>query len=117
VTVAANTVRNQRLHQNSHSTNPQHENVEIKMLDPIPDKVKSCLGGLTPAQQVILRGYIGTLRAQLNDKESESRALTDEDPNAHYHGEHKCTEDQYVTETSLCLPCCVIDARFDFDFC
>eukprot|EP00536_Pseudo-nitzschia_multiseries_P007725 jgi/Psemu1/296679/fgenesh1_pm.184_\ len=63
------------------------------MVDPIPEKVKSCLGELTPAQQVILRGYIGTLRAELNDKDGEIRALKDEDPNAHYHGDQKCTLD------------------------
>ena len=66
------------------------------MVDPIPEKVKTCLGELTPAQQVILRGYIGTLRAEVKEKESEIRALNDDDPNAHYHGEHRCTEDQYV---------------------
>jgi hypothetical protein len=79
------------------------------MVDPIPDKVKSCLSELSPAQQVILRGYIGTLRAQVKDKELEMRALTDEDPNAHYHGEHKCTEDQYVIRNGISLllrDCC-----------
>ena len=66
------------------------------MVNPIPDKVKDCLGELTPAQQVILRGYIGTLRAELKEKEHEVLAMNDPDPNAHYHGEHKCTENQYV---------------------
>lgn len=70
------------------------------MVDPIPEKVKSCLGELTPAQQVILRGYIGTLRASVKDKENEMLAAKDDDPNAHYHGEHKCTEDQYVSIVS-----------------
>jgi hypothetical protein len=66
------------------------------MVDPIPEKVKSCLSELTPAQQVIIRGYLGTLRAELKEKESEIRGMNDDDPNAHYHGEHRCTEDQYV---------------------
>ena len=64
------------------------------MVDPIPEKVKNSLSELTPAQQVILRGYIGSLRAALNDKDGEIRALKDDDPNAHYHGDHRCTEDQ-----------------------
>lgn len=67
------------------------------MLDPIPDKVKACLGELSPTQQVILRGYIGTLRAAINDKDAEIRALNDDDPHAHYHGDQKCTINQYVT--------------------
>ena len=100
--------------------NLNKQQIEVKMVDPIPDKVKSCLSELSPSQQVILRGYIGTLRAQVKDKELEMRALNDEDPNAHYHGEHKCSEDQYVIIEMiyLCLPCCcVIAARLDFDFC
>ena len=69
------------------------------MVDPIPEKVKSCFGELTPAQQVILRGYIGTLRALVKEKETEILVLKDDDPNpnAHFHGEEKCTIDQYVT--------------------
>ena len=78
------------------------------MVDPIPEKVKSCLGELTPAQQVILRGYIGTLRAELNDKDGEVRALKDEDPTAHYHGEQKCTLDQYVPQ---CIVRCFVLIR------
>jgi hypothetical protein len=66
------------------------------MLDPIPQKVKDCLGELTPAQQVILRGYIGTLRAELKEKDGEILGLRDGEPNAHYHGDTACTADQYV---------------------
>ena len=66
------------------------------MVDPVPDKVKSCLGELSPAQQVLLRGYIGTLRATIKDLTNDIRVLKDDDKDAHYHGEHKCTEDQYV---------------------
>ena len=87
------------------------------MVNPIPDKVKSCFGELTPAQQVILRGYIGTLRAELKEKEREVLALKDDDPNAHYHGDKKCTVDQYVKNIILffyCVLLCCVVYRFLF---
>ena len=78
------------------------------MVNPIPDKVKNCFGELTPAQQVILRGYIGTLRAELKEKEREVLAMKDDDPNAHYHGDKKCTVDQYVENINLFFYCVVL---------
>mmetsp|Transcript_46393 Transcript_46393/g.52389 ORF Transcript_46393/g.52389 Transcript_46393/m.52389 type:complete len:170 (+) Transcript_46393:163-672(+) len=62
------------------------------MLDPIPLKVRDCLTELSSAQQVILRGYIGTLRADLKEKEGEILGLRDGDSNAHFHGDKMCTE-------------------------
>eukprot|EP00536_Pseudo-nitzschia_multiseries_P006804 jgi/Psemu1/16158/gm1.16158_g len=44
-------------------------------LDPIPPKVKECLGGLTPARQVILRSYIASLRVDWKEKEEELEEL------------------------------------------
>mmetsp|Transcript_12407 Transcript_12407/g.24857 ORF Transcript_12407/g.24857 Transcript_12407/m.24857 type:complete len:85 (-) Transcript_12407:165-419(-) len=46
-------------------------------LNSIPPKVKDCLGELTPARQVVLRGYIATLRADLKDKDGKIRQLED----------------------------------------
>jgi len=66
------------------------------MVDPIPQNVKDCLKLLPAAQQVILRAYIGTLRANLKEKDGEILGLRDDDPNAHYHGDKMCTADQYV---------------------
>ena len=56
------------------------------MVKEIPEKVKGCLSELTAAQQVILRGYIGTLRAEIKDLEEQIRTINDPDPHAHYHG-------------------------------
>lgn len=56
------------------------------MVNPIPEKVKACLTELTPAQQVTLRGYIGTLRAEIKDLEEKVLTISDPDPHAHYHG-------------------------------
>jgi len=63
------------------------------MVDPIPQNVKDCLKLLPAAQQVILRAYIGTLRANLKEKDGEILGLRDDDPNAHYHGDKMCTAD------------------------
>ena len=61
------------------------------MVKPIPDNVKTCLSELSAAQQVTLRGYIGTLRAEIKALEEEVRTISDPDPHAHYHGHEKCT--------------------------
>ena len=63
------------------------------MVKPIPDKVKECLAELTAAQQVTLRGYIGTLRAEIKELEDQFRTVNDPDPHAHYHGHEQCTAD------------------------
>ena len=63
------------------------------MVKPIPDKIKECLSELSAAQQVALRGYIGTLRAEINSLEEQLRTAEDPDPHAHYHGHDKCTAD------------------------
>ena len=81
---------------NNNNIKKKKKQINITMLDPIPQKVKDCLGELTPAQQVILRGYIGTLRAELKEKDGEILGLRDGEPNAHYHGDTACTADQYV---------------------
>ena len=65
----------------------------IIMVNPLPDKVKACLSELTAAQQVTLRGYIGTLRAEIKDLEEQLRTLNDPDPHAHYHGHEVCHAD------------------------
>lgn len=62
-----------------------------KMVKPIPDNVKTCLSDLSAAQQVIIRGYIGSLRADIKGLEEEIRTASDPDPHAHYHGHEKCT--------------------------
>ena len=61
------------------------------MVKPIPDDVKTCLSELSAAHQVILRGYIGTLRAEIKGLEEDLRTVNDPDPHAHYHGHEKCT--------------------------
>ena len=50
------------------------------MVNPIPDKVKECLSSLPSADQVTLRGYIGTLRAEIKELEEKVRTLEDPDP-------------------------------------
>ena len=62
---------------------------KAKMVNAIPDKVKGCLSELSAAQQVIIRGYIGTLRAEIKELEEQIRTLEDPDPHAHYHGHEK----------------------------
>ncbi|VEU36415.1 unnamed protein product [Pseudo-nitzschia multistriata] len=47
--------------------------MDTEQLKPIPCKVKCCLKELSPANQVVLRGYIATLRAELKDKDDEIR--------------------------------------------
>lgn len=59
------------------------------MVNAIPEKVKACLTELTPAQQVTLRGYIGTLRADVKELEEKFLTLQDPDPHAHFHGHEK----------------------------
>jgi hypothetical protein len=66
------------------------------MVNPIPDKVKDCLGELSASQQVTLRGYIGTLRAEIKGLEEQIRTLEDPDPHAHYHGHDKVRVDNCV---------------------
>lgn len=61
------------------------------MVKPIPENVKICLSELSAAQQVTLRGYIGSLRAEMKTLEEEIRTVSDPDPHAHYHGHEKCT--------------------------
>jgi uncharacterized protein YnzC (UPF0291/DUF896 family) len=56
------------------------------MVNPIPAKVKSCLSELSASQQVTLRGYIATLRAEMKDLEESIKVVDDPDPHAHYHG-------------------------------
>jgi hypothetical protein len=63
------------------------------MVKPIPDNVKEALKELTSAQQVTLRGYIGTLRAEMKELEEQLLTKSDPDPHAHYHGHEKCTSD------------------------
>jgi hypothetical protein len=61
----------------------------FNMVNPIPATVKSCLSELSAAQQVTLRGYIGTLRAEMKDLEENNKSVDDPDPHAHYHGHEK----------------------------
>lgn len=61
------------------------------MVKPIPENIKNTLSELSAAQQVAIRGYIGTLRAEIKGLEEEIRTLQDPDPHAHYHGHEKCT--------------------------
>jgi len=75
-----------------HSSSLKYIIQRITMLDPIPLKVKDCLAEISPAQQVILRQYIGALRAGLKEKDGEILGLRDGDPNAHFHGDKMCTE-------------------------
>lgn len=63
------------------------------MPTPIPDAVKATLSELTSAQQVVLRGYIATLREEIKSFEEQVQAARDPDPHAHYHGHDKCTAD------------------------
>lgn len=49
------------------------------MVNPIPGKVKECLGSLSSEQQVTLRGYIGTLRAEIKELEEKIRTIEDPD--------------------------------------
>lgn len=63
------------------------------MVKPMPENIKACLGELSISQQVTLKGYIGTLRSEITDLEEKLRTLQDPDPNAHYHGNEKCTAD------------------------
>jgi len=60
---------------------------------PLPDNVKVSLSELTSAQQVVLRGYIATLREEIKAMEEKSKTADDPDPHAHYHGHDKCTAD------------------------
>ena len=45
------------------------------MVNPIPDKVKDALSELSAGQQVTIRGYIGTLRAEIKELEEKIRGL------------------------------------------
>ena len=68
----------------------QHSEI---MPAPLPDTVKATLSELTSAQQVVLRGYIATLREQIKEFEEKALAASDPDPHSHYHGHEKCTVD------------------------
>ena len=61
------------------------------MVKPVPENVKTCLSELSSAQQVILRGYLATLRAEIVELEQQIKAVNDPDPHAHFHGHEKCT--------------------------
>ena len=63
------------------------------MVNPIPEDIKKTLGELSSAQQVVIRGYIATLRAEIHQMEETARTANDPDPHAHYHGHEKCTAD------------------------
>lgn len=63
------------------------------MVKEIPQDVKEILAHLSGPQQVVLRKYIATLRADAKELEAEILALKDHDPHAHYHGEDRCTSD------------------------
>jgi ABC-type Zn2+ transport system substrate-binding protein/surface adhesin len=63
------------------------------MVKPMPEGIKALLGELSASQQVTLKGYIGTLRAEIKDLEEQLRSLQDPDPHAHYHDHEKCTVD------------------------
>jgi hypothetical protein len=63
------------------------------MPNPIPENVKATLGTLTGAQQVVLRGYIATLREEIKGFEEKAMTVDDPDPHAHFHGHEKCTAD------------------------
>lgn len=65
------------------------------MAPPIPENVKEILTALTAPQQVIMRSYIATLRAENKDLNEQLLTLTtpNEDAHAHYHGHEKCTAD------------------------
>lgn len=63
------------------------------MPSPLPDTVKATLSELTSVQQVVLRGYIATLREQIKEFEEQALVASDPDPHAHYHGAEKCTID------------------------
>ena len=63
------------------------------MASPLPDNVKQILNSLTAPQQVIMRSYIATLRAEIKDLNEQLLNSTTEDPHAHYHGHEKCTAD------------------------
>lgn len=63
------------------------------MAPPMPDNVKEILSSLTAPQQVVLRSYIATLRAEIKDLNEQLLNATNEDPHAHFHGHEKCTAD------------------------
>ena len=59
------------------------------MVKPTPDNVKEILNSLSGPQQVTMRSYIASLRAEIKDLEGQLLAANDEDPHAHYHGHEK----------------------------
>jgi hypothetical protein len=71
------------------------------MVKPMPDKVKDTLKELSSAQALVLRTYIGTLRADMKELEEQVKTVADPDPDAHahYHGHEKCTADHGDAET------------------
>ena len=82
------------------------------MPKPIPDNIKEILGQLSGQQQVAIRSYIGTLRAEIKELEAEVLAKSDPDPHAHYHGHEKVSNtekfsrsrDGYPVKNSEILP-------------
>jgi hypothetical protein len=63
------------------------------MVNPIPDTVKEILGQLPSNQQVTIRTYIASLRAEIKEFEAQVLTKEDPDPHAHYHGHDLCTAD------------------------
>jgi hypothetical protein len=68
-------------------------------MKPIPDNIKQILGQLQGPQQVALKAYIGTLRAEMKDLEAQLHALQNPAPDhGHYHGHELCTADHGHSE-------------------
>ena len=68
-------------------------------MKPIPDNIKEILGQLQGPQQVALKAYIGTLRAEMKDLEEQLHALQNPAPDhGHYHGHELCTADHGHSE-------------------
>jgi hypothetical protein len=63
------------------------------MVPPIPDNIKEVLASLSGPNQVAMRTYIASLRAEMNDLQEQVAAKEDPDPHAHYHGHDRCTAD------------------------
>jgi hypothetical protein len=54
------------------------------MVKEIPEDVKAVLGQLSGPQQVTMRKYIATLRAEAKELEEEIMTLKEPDPHAHF---------------------------------
>jgi hypothetical protein len=63
-----------------------------EIMQPIPENVKEVLSSLSSAQQLTLRQYIASLRADIQSKDEEILKLRDgADDTAHYHGGVRCS--------------------------